>query len=57
MNKYLKYPNHGFSFELEIFDNMRDEWFNNYILNNTANKVDLAQKILRGSSVISKTKS
>jgi hypothetical protein len=25
---------------------MRDEWFNNYILNNSANKVNLAQQVL-----------
>jgi hypothetical protein len=46
MSKYLKYPNHGFSFQLEIFDNMRDKWFDTYILSNTDNKVNLAQKIL-----------
>jgi hypothetical protein len=45
-NKYLKHTNHGFSFQLEIFDNMRDEWFDNYILNNTDNKVNLAQNVL-----------
>jgi len=33
LNKYLKFPNRGFSFQLDIFDNMRDEWLDEIILN------------------------
>jgi hypothetical protein len=33
MKKYLKYPSHGFSFQLDIFDNMCDKWFKEFILN------------------------
>jgi hypothetical protein len=52
MSKYLKYPSHGFlSFQLEIFDNMRDKWFKDFILNNhdnnnINNKVSLAQRVI-----------
>jgi hypothetical protein len=54
MSKYLKYPSHGFlSFQLEIFDNMCDKWFKDFILNNhdnnnnnINNKVSLAQRVI-----------
>jgi DNA-binding PadR family transcriptional regulator len=48
MKKYLKYPSHGFSFQLDIFDNMRDKWFKEYILNSNDNnnKINPEQKVI-----------
>jgi hypothetical protein len=44
LNKYLKFPGRGFSFQLDIFDNMRDKWLNELILNGT--KIALYQKVI-----------
>lgn len=50
MKKYLKYPSHGFSFQLDIFDNMRDKWFKEFILNSIDdkdnNKINPEQKVI-----------
>jgi hypothetical protein len=44
LNEYLKFPNHGFSFQLDIFDNMRDKWLDELILNDA--NVNLYQKVI-----------
>jgi DNA-binding PadR family transcriptional regulator len=49
MKRYLKYPDHGFSFQLDIFDNMRDRWFQDMIQG--SNKISLTQKILEILSI------
>jgi hypothetical protein len=43
IEKYLKYRNHSYSFQLDIFDNMRDKWFHEMIGND---KTSLEQKII-----------
>jgi hypothetical protein len=42
--RFLKYRNHSFSFQLEIFDNMSDKWLIEMIL--TGNTLNLEQKII-----------
>ena len=44
LNKYLKFPNRGFSFQLDIFDNMRDKWLDELILN--GDNIGLYQKVI-----------
>jgi DNA-binding PadR family transcriptional regulator len=44
MEKYLKYKNHSFSFQFDIFDNMRDKWLQDFILDK--DKISLQQKVL-----------
>jgi hypothetical protein len=42
--KYMKYKNHGFSFQLDIFDNMCHDWLDNIILK--TGKPSIEQKVI-----------
>jgi hypothetical protein len=55
MQSYLKYPYHGFSFQLEIFDNMLKKWFQDFIINhnNNGNRISLAQRIIEVLAIYS----
>ena len=44
LDTYLKFSQHGFSFQLEIFDNMRDKWLNQFILNSA--EISAYQKVI-----------
>jgi hypothetical protein len=58
IRKYLKYPNHGFSFPWDIFDNMRDKWLNDFVLNNDDNitKISPEQKVMEVLAIYPKLK-
>lgn len=43
-NTYLKFLNHGFSFQLDIFDNMCNKWLDELILNSAA--ISVYQKVI-----------
>ena len=54
---YFKYLGHGFSFQFEIFDRMRDKWFRDFILNDSNkknNKISIGQKIIEVLAVYPK---
>ncbi len=44
MERYLKYRNTGFSFQLDIFDNTREQWLNNIV--NNSEEMSLDQKVI-----------
>lgn len=42
--KFMRYRNHGFSFQLDIFDNMCNDWLNNIILK--TGRPSMKQKVI-----------
>ena len=59
MKRYLKYQSHGFSFQMDIFDNMRDKWFKEFILNSDDDdnnkKLSLEQKVIEVLAIYPKS--
>jgi hypothetical protein len=57
MKKYLKYSSHGFSFQFDIFDNMCDKWFKDFILNSDDDtKISPEQKVIEALAIYPKLK-